>query len=92
MSSVYCIYNEHPHASRFGTLDQEVEDAYEQLKAQLLGAAAAGRESLEVTETELQRGRRVRRIAQSALKADRRLVRWRPASPTEKGGDKAGQA
>lgn len=69
-------------ASGFGALGREVEDAYQQLKTQLLRAAAAGRESLEATELALQRARRVRRIAQSALKAERRLGPWRPVSLT----------
>ncbi len=69
-------------ASRLGTLGQEVEEAYEELKSHLLTAAAAGRDSLEATEAALQRARRVRRIAQSALKADRRIGRWRPVPAT----------
>lgn len=82
------------HASVFGALSREVEEAYEQLKTQLLGAAAAGREGLQATEAALQRARRVRRMAQSALKADRRLARWRPpsAEPADRAGDMPGSA
>jgi phosphate:Na+ symporter len=67
-------------AARRSRLGEEVEDAYEQLKTHLLREAAAGRDGLEATETALQRARRVRRIAQSALKADRRIGKWRPTS------------
>lgn len=76
-------------ASRRSVLGQDVEDAYEELKGRLLNGAAAGRDNLEVTEAALQRARRVRRIAQSALKADRRIGRWRPASdaPQHRAGD-----
>ncbi|WP_439576191.1 Na/Pi cotransporter family protein [Phreatobacter sp.] len=75
--------------SRLDTLGQEVEGAYERLKSHLLNAAAAGRDSLEATEAALQRARRVRRIAQSALKADRRIGRWRPdpATPSLQAGE-----
>lgn len=71
--------------SRVVDLGRDVEDSYEQVKALLLREAAAGRDTLDATEIALQRARRVRRIAQSALKAERRLGPWRPVSSTPEG-------
>lgn len=57
--------------------DQDVEEAYEALKGKLLYNAASGEESLEASEASLTRARQLRRMAQSALRAERRIKKWR---------------
>ena len=57
-------------------LGQRVEAAYQSLKAELLNEGAHGRIGVERMEEELQRARRLRRIASAALKARRRLEPW----------------
>lgn len=56
----------------------EVDQAYEAIKKQLLASAAAGRISVEAMEGALLRARRMRRLAEAALKAERRLCPWAP--------------
>jgi phosphate:Na+ symporter len=59
--------------------DQEmnaVEEAYETIKRDLLEAAAAGKVPVESMEAALLRARRMRRVAEAALKAERRLSPW----------------
>lgn len=53
-----------------------LEHAYEGLKAKLLRAAATGRVAVEAMEDELLHARRLRRMAESALRANRRLAPW----------------
>ncbi|MFN3313776.1 MAG: Na/Pi cotransporter family protein [Hyphomonas sp.] len=55
---------------------REVDDAYEAIKRDLLSAAAAGRVPVEAMEAALLRARRMRRLAEAALKAERRLAPW----------------
>lgn len=56
----------------------EVELAYEAIKKDLLASAAAGRTSVDAMEAALLRARRMRRVAEAALKAERRLCPWAP--------------
>jgi len=56
--------------------DRRLELAYEGLKADLLRAAALGRLRVEAMEERLLRARRLRRLAESAAKANRRLAPW----------------
>ncbi|MFN4184339.1 MAG: Na/Pi cotransporter family protein [Hyphomonas sp.] len=56
----------------------EVDQAYEAIKKELLSNAAAGRIGVEVMEAALLRARRMRRLAEAALKAERRLGPWAP--------------
>lgn len=55
---------------------REVDDAYEAIKRDLLTAAASGRVPVEAMEAALLRARRMRRLAEAALKAERRLAPW----------------
>lgn len=55
---------------------REVDDAYEAIKRDLLSAAAAGRVPVDAMEAALLRARRMRRLAEAALKAERRLAPW----------------
>jgi phosphate:Na+ symporter len=55
---------------------ERVGRAYEALKAELLRAGAGGRLRVDAMEEELLRARRLRRVADSALKARRRLAPW----------------
>jgi len=57
---------------------KEVEAAYEAIKKDLLASIASGRSSVEPMEAALLRARRMRRIAEAALKAERRLCPWAP--------------
>lgn len=56
----------------------EVDLAYEAIKKDLLASAAAGRTSVDAMEAALLRARRMRRVAEAALKAERRLCPWAP--------------
>lgn len=56
--------------------DRRLELAYEGLKADLLRAGALGRLRVEAMEEQLLRARRMRRLAESAAKANRRLDPW----------------
>lgn len=56
----------------------EVDQAYEAIKKDLLASAAAGRIRVEAMEAALLRARRMRRLAEAALKAERRLCPWAP--------------
>jgi phosphate:Na+ symporter len=67
---------------------ERVARAYEALKAELLRAGAQGRLRVEAMEEELLRARRLRSIADSALKARRRLVPWVERT---NGGDEAAE-
>lgn len=58
----------------------EVDDAYEAIKKDLLASAAAGRVSVDMMEAALLRARRMRRVAEAALKAERRLCPWAPVA------------
>ena len=63
--------------------DQEMEDvdeAYQAIKKDLLVSAAAGRTTVEAAEAALLRARRMRRLAEAALKAERRLCPWAPVA------------
>lgn len=55
---------------------REVDDAYEAIKRDLLSAAAAGRVPVDAMEGALLRARGMRRLAEAALKAERRLAPW----------------
>ncbi|MBY9067720.1 Na/Pi symporter [Hyphomonas sp. WL0036] len=55
---------------------EEVDAAYEAIKKDLLANAAAGRTGVEDMENALLRARRMRRLAEAALKAERRLQPW----------------
>ncbi|MFN7055277.1 Na/Pi cotransporter family protein [Hyphomonas sp.] len=57
---------------------QEADDAYEAIKRALLSAAAAGKIGVEPMEAALLHARRLRRLSEAALKAQRRLARWAP--------------
>src|SRR5690606_9292745 len=57
-------------------LARRLELHYEALKAVLLKAGARGRLPVDAMEEDLLRARRMRRVAESALKARRRLARW----------------
>lgn len=57
-------------------LARRLELNYEGLKAALLKAGARGRLPVDVMEEDLLRARRMRRVAESALKARRRLAPW----------------
>ena len=57
-------------------LARRLELSYEGLKAALLKAGARGRLPVDVMEEDLLRARRMRRVAESALKARRRLAPW----------------
>lgn len=58
----------------------EVDQAYEAIKKDLLKSAAAGHISVEAMEAALIRARRMRRLAEAALKAERRLCPWAPVA------------
>lgn len=58
-------------------LARRLELSYEGLKAALLKAGARGRLHVDAMEEDLLRARRLRRLAESALKARRRLAPWR---------------
>lgn len=58
----------------------EVDLAYEAIKKDLLASAAAGRTSVDAMEAALLRARRMRRVAEAALKAERRLCPWAPVA------------
>lgn len=62
--------------SEFDSEMTEVEAAYEAIKKNLLSAAAAGQTGVEPMEAALMRARRMRRVAEAALKAERRLHPW----------------
>ena len=57
-------------------LARRLELHYEALKAALLKAGARGRLPVDAMEEDLLRARRMRRVAESALKARRRLAPW----------------
>lgn len=57
---------------------EEVDAAYEAIKKELLSAVASGRAGVEPMEAALLRARRMRRVAEAALKAERRLSPWAP--------------
>src|SRR5690606_35896524 len=56
---------------------KRLELCYESLKAALLKAGARGRLHVDAMEEDLLRARQLRRVAESALKARRRLAPWR---------------
>lgn len=58
----------------------EVEAAYQAIKKDLLSAAAAGRISVDAMEAALLHARRLRHLAEVALKAERRLCPWAPVA------------
>lgn len=58
----------------------EVEAAYQAIKKDLLSAAAAGQTPVEAMEAALLHARRLRRLAEVALKAERRLCPWAPVA------------
>ena len=64
--------------TEFGQEMDEVDQAYEAIKKDLLASAAAGRIPVEAMEAALLRARRMRRLAEAALKAERRLCPWAP--------------
>lgn len=55
---------------------REVDDAYEAIKKNLLTFAASGKTNVEPMEAALLRARHMRRVAEAALKAERRLQPW----------------
>lgn len=57
---------------------QEVDAAYEAIKRDLLARTASGQISVHMMENCLLRARRMRRLAEAALKAERRLQPWAP--------------
>jgi phosphate:Na+ symporter len=71
-----------------GTLDaleelrSQVEETYQACKAQLLQAAAVGKLRVAAMEDALFRARQLRRCADTALKARRRLLPWRARRET----------
>lgn len=62
--------------SEFDSEMAEVEAAYEAIKKNLLSAAASGKTNVEPMETALLHARYMRRVAEAALKAERRLQPW----------------
>lgn len=64
--------------SEFDREMDEVDQAYQAIKKDLLANAAAGKISVEAMEAALLRARRMRRVAEAALKAERRLCPWAP--------------
>ncbi|ABI76115.1 Na/Pi cotransporter family protein [Hyphomonas neptunium ATCC 15444] len=58
----------------------EVDQAYQAIKKDLLESTAAGHTSVEAMELALLRARRMRRLAEAALKAERRLCPWAPVA------------
>ena len=56
--------------------DRQLELAYEALKAYLLREGALGRLPVDAMEEDLLRARRLRRLAESAIKARNRLAPW----------------
>lgn len=64
--------------SEFDHEMEDVDQAYEAIKKDLLTGAAAGRITVEAAEAALLRARRMRRLAEAALKAERRLCPWAP--------------
>ncbi len=66
--------------SEFDQEMEEVDEAYQAIKKDLLTSAAAGRTSVEAAEAALLRARRMRRVAEAALKAERRLCPWAPVA------------
>jgi phosphate:Na+ symporter len=66
--------------SEFDQEMEEVDQAYQAIKKDLLTSAAAGRATVEAAEAALLRARRMRRVAEAALKAERRLCPWAPVA------------
>lgn len=66
--------------TEFDSEMDEVDAAYEQIKKDLLASAAAGRIGVDAMEAALLRARRMRRVAEAALKAERRLCTWAPVA------------
>ena len=62
--------------SEFDAEMNEVEDAYQAIKKDLLELVASGCLSVASAEAGLVRAQRLRRIAEAALKAERRLAPW----------------
>lgn len=62
--------------SEFESELAEVEAAYEAIKKNLLTSAASGKTNVEPMEAALLRARHMRRVAEAALKAERRLQPW----------------
>ncbi|MDP1555320.1 MAG: hypothetical protein Q8L84_07680, partial [Hyphomonas sp.] len=62
--------------SEFDREMNEVEDAYQAIKKDLLEAVASGRLAVSAAEAALVRARRLRRVAEAALKAERRVAPW----------------
>lgn len=55
---------------------KEVDAAYEAIKRDLLASTASGHAAVEAMEEALLRARHMRRVAEAALKAERRLQPW----------------
>lgn len=62
--------------SEFDAEMSEVEDAYQAIKKDLLELVASGRVAVGAAEAALVRAQRLRRIAEAALKAERRVAPW----------------
>ncbi|MBA3069786.1 MAG: Na/Pi cotransporter family protein [Hyphomonas sp.] len=62
--------------SEFDMEMNEVEDAYQAIKKDLLEAVASGRLAVSDAEAALVKAQRLRRVAEAALKAERRVAPW----------------
>lgn len=76
LSDVGDVVDESPEDDELEPRNRRLELAYEGLKADLLRQGALGRLRVEAMEEQLLRARRMRRLAESAAKANRRLGRW----------------
>lgn len=62
--------------SEFDMEMNEVEDAYQAIKKDLLEAVASGRLAVSAAEAALVKAQRLRRVAEASLKAERRAAPW----------------
>lgn len=62
--------------SEFDIEMNETEDAYQAIKKDLLEAVASGRLAVAAAEAALVKAQRLRRVAEAALKAERRAAPW----------------
>src|SRR5690606_34747083 len=74
--AVLAVLEGQPDAPSDEPLTRRIELCYESLKTELLRASARGRLSVDGMEESLLRARRLQRVAESALKARRRLAPW----------------